>query len=127
MAIYRDLKSKELKINEFTGDLRISEDVDAILGSVRNILMDENRQRFFQEPFNPHPKYFLFDPIDQITSSIIEERSKEVIEKYEPRVAVKNIDVIPNEEQQNYNILIELYIIPLEQTESFSTILERVR
>ena len=49
----------------------------------------------------------LFEPLDYATAGLIRSQVVEVLGKYEPRIAVENVKVTPDEESNGYEV--ELY------------------
>ena len=79
-----------------------------------------------------HPEIFgigdmLFEPIDNISSFQMKQRLKTLIENYEPRVELEDIEI---DEQPNANgivIVFKYYIVNTNQLESSTIYINRIR
>ena len=90
--IYKDL-SLFFTPNPVSGDVTMVTDVQDIKRSVRNLIMT-NR---FEKPFHPevasHVRYLLFERFTPITFNLLRNRIETVLENYEPRVSVTDIEI----------------------------------
>lgn len=123
--VYSDI-DRYHKVNEFTGDIRILYDEDAILQSLRHLVMGEANPRFFQPHFKSNIARLLFDPLDEITIDGIKDEIKRIIKMHEPRVKLTWIEGKAVDEQK-LKISVGYTIKPYSQEQVFETILERVR
>ena len=70
----------------------------------------------------------LFEPIDYITATTVREEIEYTIEAFEPRVRLNSVDVVPNFEEDGYDITIDYSVIGLEEkTDTINLFLERTR
>ena len=127
--IYRDL-SLYFTPNPVSGDVTMVTDVQDIKRSVRNLVMI-NR---FEKPFHPevasHVRDLLFERFTPITFNLLRNRIETVLENYEPRVSVTDIE-IDNSGQamdnNNLNVRIFFTLKNDPQIQSVDILLERVR
>lgn len=112
--------------NPITGDVSKKIDVAAIKQSVVTLIM----MKPYSVPFHPEISSqvytMLFELDTPITKEIIRTMIIQVLTKYEPRIQVVRVDVDTNT-NYTYKIIIEFYIVGLEQTFTISTLLERTR
>ena len=89
---YQDLDLK-MKLHPAYGDVRPVKDVDAIKGSIKNILLTKRGERPFNPEFGCDLTKYLFEPVDIITTNMIKEEIIYSLTEHEPRVKVNNITV----------------------------------
>ena len=56
----------------------------------------------------------LFDPMDQLSSESVKSEIELTIKNYEPRVDLKKVSVIPNYDDNQYDVLIKYQIIGID-------------
>jgi len=127
--IYRDL-SLFFTPNPVTGDVTMVTDVQDIKRSVRNLVMT-NR---FEKPFHPevasHVRDLLFERFTPITFNLLRNRIETVLENYEPRVSVTDIEIDDSGRAMDNNELNVKIFFTLRndpQIQSVDILLERVR
>lgn len=123
---YKDI-DLTLTAHPKTRDLMLKINADAIKRSLRHIFM----WRKWDIPFNPdyhnHIMDLLFELNTIFTQSSIRTRSEWLINNFEPRVTVKNIDVIPIQEDSGYEISIVYIIKEIRVEDNLNLYLKRVR
>ena len=127
--IYRDL-SLFFTPNPVSGDVTMVTDVQDIKRSVRNLVMT-NR---FEKPFHPevasHVRDLLFERFTPITFNLLRNRIETVLENYEPRVSVTDIEIDDSGQAMDNNELNVRIFFTLRndpQIQSVDILLERVR
>ncbi len=123
---YSDL-DLDFKINPITGDINKKKGTDAVKRAIRNLIFTS----FYERPFNSSigsdiPK-LLFDNVDIITASLIEDAIKKLINTYEPRVLIKRLDVFADIDNHGFNVQLEYIILNTETPATFNLFLERIR
>jgi phage baseplate assembly protein W len=107
-------------------DAGVVTNAQAVLESVYNILLTEPGQHPMDPEMGTPLSKYLFEPIDYVTASMIEEVVRFSVEKFERRISNIVVNVIPFEEEQDYtiNIYFNVNLISEEQqlTVSFSKI-----
>lgn len=91
-------------------DLQTSYDEGAILNSLRNIFTTNPGEKILDPTFGLNLTRWLFEPADEFIAHEIGEAIVEGIEKFEPRVSVKNISVNVNAENNQYDLKLVLTI-----------------
>ena len=127
--IYKDL-SLFFTPNPVSGDVTMVTDVQDIKRSVRNLVMT-NR---FEKPFHPeiasHVRDLLFERFTPITFNLLRNRIETVLENYEPRVSVTDIEIDDSGQamdNNNLNVRIFFTLRNDPQIQSVDILLERVR
>ena len=89
-------------------------DLDSIRLSITTIMATRIGSRVFRREFGSRLTDLLFDPMDDTTVSRMRTNLLGAIRKWEPRIAVSNIQVTPVYETQSYYIGFE-FIVPALQ------------
>ena len=94
-----------------TSDILALKNESAIARSVRNIVFTVPGEKFFDEDFGSRISQSLFENINDISANIIRNEIKSSLKLYEPRVNVREVDVKPNFDQNEFNVTIIYEII----------------
>ena len=128
--IYKDL-SLYFTPNPVSGDVTMVTDVQDIKRSVRNLVLT-NR---FEKPFHPevasHVRDLLFEPFSPVTINLLRNRIETVLENYEPRVTLTEVEVEdPDFQKMDNNELNVRIFFTLKndlEIQTVDVLLERVR
>jgi len=107
---FKDL-SMTFKSNPLNSDLIGLKDANAIARSVRNIVMTSPGEKFFQPDFGSRVSKLLFENVDDITASQIQEEIEFSISNYEPRVNLVNVRVYADNDNAAFDATITYDII----------------
>jgi phage baseplate assembly protein W len=114
---YRDLKldlsldyDYDPRLNNFytIKDIKASIDVEAIRNSIFNIFTTMPGQKVLNPTFGLNLMQFLFTPISDENAREMGETILRGIQRFEPRVVVKKIVVIPVPDENTYQIGLRL-------------------
>ena len=94
-----------------TSDILALKNESAIARSVRNIVFTVPGEKFFDEDFGSRISQSLFENINDISANIIRNEIKNSLKLYEPRVNVREVEVKPNFDQNEFNVTIIYEII----------------
>ena len=94
-----------------TSDILALKNESAIARSVRNIVFTVPGEKPFNEDFGSQISQALFENINDISANIIKSEIKSSLQRYEPRVNVKEVKVEPNFDQNEFNATIVYEII----------------
>jgi phage baseplate assembly protein W len=94
-----------------TSDILALKNESAIARSVRNIVFTVPGEKFFNEDFGSRISQSLFENINDISANIIKNEIKNSLKLYEPRVNVREVEVKPNFDQNEFNVTIIYEII----------------
>ena len=100
---------------------------NAIAGSIRNLLLTSHYERLFNPELGSNLKKMLFEPIDNITTSIIQGMILQTIQNYEPRVTIQDVIATPDYDNDRYDIKIVFFVNNTLEPSVVSFFLERVR
>jgi phage baseplate assembly protein W len=118
-----DISQSDLEVPGYTlpipeADLRASFDLGAIRNSLQNLFNTLPGQRFLFPDYGLDLYQFLFLPITPETGQVIGERMLGAIERYEPRIFVKRVNVIADPDANTYRITLIIEIPVLKQETS---------
>ena len=116
-----------MKRNPVTKDLDEITNEQAVQASVLNILATGPYERLFRPDLGAGLKEMLFEPMTNLTASRMENRIRAAVATQEPRVTVKTVTVIPNEERQQYDIFVTCVIKDTTQEIEVTQTLQRGR
>ena len=100
---FKDL-SVTFKKHPVTDDLVSVKDKAAIVQSISNLLLTRKGERPFQPDLGCGIQNALFEPLDYASAGLIRSEVFEVLQKYEPRIIVENINCIPDELNNGYSV-----------------------
>ena len=127
--IYRDL-SLFFTPNPVSGDVSVVTDVQDIKRSVRNLVMPNKFDRAFHPEISSHVRDLLFERFTPITFNLLRQRIESILENYEPRVRVTEIQIDDSGQNMDNNELQCRIFFTLKnkpQTEYVDVMLKRVR
>ena len=124
---YKDL-NLNFSANPVTQDVTTVTDVISVKRSIRNLLLTNHYDRPFHPEIGSNIQHLLFEPINPVTGNQLSRTVQEMIENFEPRARVENVECVPIPESNNYDITIQFYIenMPAELQE-MQTLLQAVR
>lgn len=123
---YKDLDISFRK-NPSTDDIYELNDIEAVKRSVKILVLTQ----FNEIPFHPEigsaVYSSLFENYTQETTLILDRTIREVIRNYEPRVRIHDVKIIGKPDNNTIEISILFYIVNVEEIQSVSVKLERIR
>ena len=107
---FKDL-SMTFKSNPLNDDLIGLKNANAIARSVRNIILTTPGEKFFDPDFGSNVSKLLFENVDDITASQIQEEIEFSINNYEPRVKLLDVQVIADNDNASFDTIITYEVI----------------
>ena len=124
---FKDI-SAVFEVNPLNDDLIVLRNSNAIARSIRNIIFTARGDKPFNPFFGSRVSELLFDPMDQITTLAIKTEIEETIKNFEPRVDLKEVQVDPSYDDNEYSVVINYEIIGIDlDTQQLSFALELTR
>jgi phage baseplate assembly protein W len=123
---WRDL-DLSLKIHPIRKDIIPLKDDAAIKNAVKNLLVSNFYERPFQDDLGANLRGLLFEPAGIITEIQLRDSIRRVINKYEPRVKIRSIDITDLSENNSYKINVKFLIKEYDTADSVEIILRRLR
>jgi phage baseplate assembly protein W len=129
MAVIREYKDIDLdfQAHPITGDISKKVGKDAIIQSMFSLLQTGKYERLMQPDIYSGLRTHLFEPLDSITSSAIHNEIEAVINKYEPRVNLVEVNVTPDFDNNGYSVSITFFIVNRADPITIDFFLERIR
>ena len=110
---FKDI-SMTFQVNPLTDDLIALNNASAIARSVRNIILTNPGEKFFDEEFGTSISESLFENINTLTASTIKDQIKYSIQEYEPRVNFIRSEVRPDPDNNSFDVTIVYEIVGLD-------------
>ena len=110
---FKDI-SAVFEVNPLNDDLIVLRNSNAIARSIRNIIFTARGDKPFNPFFGSRVSELLFDPMDQITTLAIKTEIEETIKNFEPRVDLKEVQVDPLYDDNEYKVVINYEIIGID-------------
>ena len=123
---YSDL-DLDFKINPITGDINKKKGADAVKRSIRNLIFTNYYERPFKMEIGSGVPRLLFDNVDVITASSIQDAIKILINTYERRVQLLDVSVYADIDNNGFNVELSYIILNTETPASFNLFLEKIR
>jgi phage baseplate assembly protein W len=107
--------------NPLNSDLIVLKNETAIARSIRNIVFTLPGEKFFNPNFGSRVSRSLFENVDEISASIINDEIRNSINNFEPRVSLINVQTIPDFDNGAFDVNIVYRVvgadIPAQQLE----------
>lgn len=110
-----------------SGDLISLKDSDAVKRSIRNLILTNVYERFFQPNLGSGIRQLLFEPINPLTQKSIEIAVQDVLRKYEKRASIISVVANVNPDENGYDITITFAVDAISEVITVDIFLERVR
>ena len=110
---FKDI-SMTFQNNPLNSDLIALKNETAIARSIRNIVFTLPGEKFFNPNFGSRVSRSLFENIDEISASNIRDEIATSIVNFEPRVELKNVEVIPNYDNNSFDVIITYSIVGIK-------------
>ena len=110
---FKDI-SMSFKYNPLSGDLISLSNENAIARAVRNIVLTTPGEKFFNPEFGSSIGEILFENVDDITAVSIQDEIRSSLSNYEPRVELIDVEVDPNFDENQFDVLITYRIIGVD-------------
>ena len=106
--------SMSFKFNPLSGDLIALKNENAIARAVRNIVLTTPGEKLFDPDFGSSVGEILFENVDDITAVSIKDEIRSSLTNYEPRVELIDVEVEPNFDENQFDVLITYRIIGVD-------------
>lgn len=100
---------------------------DAIKRSVRNLVMSNFYERPFRSNLGSNVRGLLFENATPLTAIFLQDAIREVINNFEPRVRLSDVQVQFDNDNNGFNVRLEYVILNRELPIITSMFLERIR
>ena len=113
--------------NPITSDILKKTNENAIAQSIGNLLQTSHYERLFNPTFGGNIRALLFENMDPVTALRMEKEITKMVENYEPRVILSSITIVPQYENNAYDVKIKFRIVNRQEPIQITFQLERLR
>jgi phage baseplate assembly protein W len=110
-----------------TKDIARRYDENAIKTSLKNLILTSNYERPFHSEIGSPIKRLLFEPATPMLEALIEKAIYDVVNNFEPRVQLLNVEVNLSPDTNSLYVSIEFKIVNTERPMLLDLVLERTR
>ena len=116
------------QVSPLTYDIIALKNETAIARSIRNLVLTDRGERFFNNDLGSRVNSILFESLDEISASSAKDEIENTINLFEPRVNLISVDVLPNYDDGELNVTIRYYIVGIDaQPQQLSFALQPTR
>lgn len=123
---YSDL-DLNFNVHPVKKDINRWTDEQAVIHSVRNLLVTNHYERPFQPDLGSNIRRMLFEPLDNITASNLDREIRQTIANFEPRVRITTLQVAPLYDKNSFGIYMEFEIVNRSEPITIRFMLQRIR
>lgn len=109
------------------GDVALSYDAQAVIRSIRNLLLTRHYERLFNPELGSNLDLILFEMVSPITASALQREIENTISNYEPRASLSEVIVNANPDKNAYDVTLTFYIENASLPTTVTLLLERNR
>lgn len=125
-VIYSDIPVN-FDVHPLKGDLILTTNEDAVKRSIRNLLLTDPYERFFNPKIGAGIRASLFENIGQDTEFLLKTQITETINNYEKRAQLYSVKVKAFPDQNAYNASIVFYLVNYTTPITLDLLLRRIR
>jgi phage baseplate assembly protein W len=127
--VVRNFKDLDLNftIHPVKKDINKHVGVNAVINSIKNLVLYNNYERPFYPEFGSNLRKLLFENVDDFTSSMIEREISEMISLYEPRCQVNQIVARSSPDENGFYVELNFFVINVSDPIKITFFLERIR
>lgn len=112
MAVYKD---PGFEFDKAQTGINQKEDIASINQSIKNILFTLRGEVPFDPLFGSGIHHLLFEKMSPMTERLLKDEIETALENHEPRIKINNIELIPNYDNNLYELDLEYKIVYLDQ------------
>ena len=117
----------DFNIHPVRKDLVVRSNSDAVILAIKNLLQTNH----YEVPFHPEVgcniRRLLFENVSEFTARDLSRFIQETIENFEPRATIQSLIVSPDEDNNQYNIKLKVFVQSTPNPVTIDFILERIR
>jgi len=110
-----------------TKDITRKRNEYAIAQSMRSLILTANYERPFNPDLGSGVKQFLFEPVDDVTTSLLQDSIFQTLVNFEPRIQIQEVVAAPDYDLQKYYITVTFFVKNTTEPITVSFFLERIR
>ena len=125
-VLYSDFKTS-FDFSNVKKDLVADFNEESVKTSIKNILLTNRGERFFNPSFGSDIRYMLFENFNPTTEQVTSELIKNSLANFEPRANIIDVIVTSSVDTNQLSVTIVFSIINKSEPITFEIILNRVR
>jgi phage baseplate assembly protein W len=99
----------------------------AVVNSIKNLILTNHYEKPFQPDIGSNVRRMLFENMDTITATTLQNEIAQTIKNYEPRVNISKIEVAPDFENNGFEVYMEFFVVNVTNPITINFFLERIR
>ena len=111
---FKDI-SFNFSINPITKDIVTLKNEEAIKQAVKNLVLTQIGERFFQPNLGTSTSSYLFELSTGFSENALIEEIETVLKENEPRILLSNISVDSNTDMNRYECFVEYFIVGIPE------------
>lgn len=123
---YSDL-SLTMGKNPVTGDVLGVTGNAAVLRAIKSLLKTMEGEVPFFPTYGCNLQRLLFEPVDPITTALIQSEVRAALTAFEPRVKIQQLTVTPTPDAHQYQVQAQLQIVNQANPLTITVFLDRLR
>lgn len=126
--VYSDIDLTFARNTANDDDIFKKKDAAAVKQAVKNLILTNEAEKPFRPRFGANLAGMLFELVnDEDVEEDIRERIYDVIEQYEPRATVEDLEVFLNEDQNRLNVKLKFRILNIDVIDTLEITVTRFR
>lgn len=113
--------------NPVTGNLAKLTNEESVKEAIKNLILTNKGERFYNQELGSKLKAALFEPADPMTAELIRTTIEQTIKYYEPRANLIGIEVFDDADNNAYKVNIYFNLINIPDIIQLDVILKRAR
>ena len=126
MATFSDFNTS-LATHPIKKDLSLKTDTNAVIQSLRNLLLTDKGERLFQPNIGSNIRQLLFENFTPQTTTLLKQFIAETIDNHEPRANLLDVTVSPNDDNNSLLVSLIVEVINNQDPVTLNLVLERIR
>jgi len=110
---FKDI-SMSFEVNPINNDIIGIKNETAIARSIRNLVLTTPGEKFFNPNLGSRVSQILFDTVDQISAASIRDEIETTIIRFEPRVKLSDVAVVPDFDNYTFDVKIVYDIVGID-------------
>jgi phage baseplate assembly protein W len=124
--IYSDIDFAFTK-KPVTNDVALSYDAQAVIRSIRNLLLTNHYERLWNPDLGSNLNALLFELMTPLTAASLEREVRIIIQNYEPRATINEVVVSPLPDKNAYSLYLSFFMENTTIPTTVTLLLERNR
>ena len=123
---YKDL-DLNFQVHPIKKDINKTLDEMAVIYAVKNLILTNHYERPFHPEIGSNLNKLMFENMESITVSVMRKEFEQVIKNFEPRVNIKEIEIIPEYDENRFIVKMTFYILSRTEPVTIEFFLNRER